>query len=192
MKKIFLLACMLLVISPTICLSITQEDLECVMGEWEKFRIQARKYVWGDWDCSKAWAEAHSNCGIAVIRCTAKDYAEGRCGFESIEVDVEQTRRGDTVFWSWGKHNNSVKRPYGHIGQTEDSDTVYHNSSSKKHVVKSDFLDVLIGDLEDKVRRWKMEDDPDPIEVDIVSPPDIKVEAKEPKKEESLWSKWFK
>jgi hypothetical protein len=156
------------------------------MQEWEKFRIQGRRYVRGDWDCSKAWYQAHRNCGIAVMRCDAKRYRQGLCGFDSKEISIKEAtsdaRRGDTVWWSWGKESKRPLKKDAHIGQLEDSDTAYHNSFGRKRVVKDDLVGILVGDLEDVVRRWILKDDP---------PTDIKVETKAPKKK-SFWDGWLK
>jgi cell wall-associated NlpC family hydrolase len=143
---LFLLLSLLL---PCVAHSLDKQDLDCLIERAEIHKERGRKYIWGDWDCSKFFYQICRECSISMRRCRARDYADGMCGFDSKDIPFVETKKGDIPFWDFNKDGIM-----DHIGIQADSDTAYHNSTGRKRVVKDDYIGVLVDALK-KMRRFK-------------------------------------
>ncbi len=112
---------------------IPDPDCGCLKDMAEEYRILEQPYLWGDWDCSKFVEQILTDCGIQVERCTSKDYAYGKCGFDSLLIPMNLRTSCDFAFWTWPNSN----RKFGHIGMFEHKTSVYHNSSGAGKIIKS-------------------------------------------------------
>jgi NlpC/P60 family len=133
-----------------VCVSRAESVCECLKRSAEEYRLLGYPYVWGDWDCSKFIKQIFEDCGVNFERCTASEYAKGRCGFESVAVKYLDRQDCDIPFWTW----RGSDRRDGHIGMEKGRDKIYHNSSGRKKVVEDDFKGVFVRDLS-KLRRYK-------------------------------------
>ena len=128
---------------------------DCLRDQAEEYLILGYAYEWGDWDCSKFIEQIMTDCGIEVERCTSKDYAEGRCGFDSDMVPLQLRISCDFAFWTWPKS----KRIFGHTGMFEKKEIVYHNSSTAGKVIKSKVTPkTYYGRHLKRVRRLRLEE----------------------------------
>jgi cell wall-associated NlpC family hydrolase len=119
-------------VSPNFSFAEQMDECDCLKTRAERHRLIGRKYIWGDWDCSKFIYQILTDCGISVQRCTSADYARGRCGFNTEVIERLKRCGCDFAFWTFP----GSKRIFGHTGMFSREDRVYHNSAGRKRVVK--------------------------------------------------------
>jgi hypothetical protein len=88
-----------------------------------------------------------------VSRTTAKNMAEGRCGWDGVDVQPDEMGELDIPFWTWA---DKPHRPNGHVGvlfgHKDGWPAVTHASQTKGRVVVDQMKGPFLRDLT-KIRR---------------------------------------
>ncbi|MFX1253946.1 MAG: hypothetical protein ACFFCZ_20205 [Promethearchaeota archaeon] len=113
-----------------------EEELvcECLKTRAERHRLIGKKWILGDWDCSKFIKQLWDDCGIALLRCTSADYAEGKCGFNTVIVKLNERDECDFSFFTFPSKKGKTRK-FGHTGMQKNKEQIYHNSTGRKRVV---------------------------------------------------------